>query len=112
MKKAHTSTLLFLVMAMIAFATRAQAETRRAFVVGIERYSDGNIQRLNRSVTDAKDLAVDLEQIGFNRKNITVATDLRTKADFNKKFDTFLKTIQEGDVVLFFFSGHGLGVDT
>jgi len=96
----------------VSFAEGARAETRRAFVIGIERYSDGNLQRLSRSVADAQDLAADLEQVGFDKKNITVATDLRTKADFTKKFDAFLKTVQEGDVVLFFFSGHGLGVDT
>jgi len=95
----------------VSFAEGARAETRRAFVIGIERYSDGNLQRLSRSVADAQDLAADLEQVGFDKKNITVATDLRTKADFTKKFDAFLKTVQEGDVVLFFFSGHGLGVD-
>jgi TPR repeat protein len=85
---------------------------RRAFIVGIERYSDGDVQSLARANTDAKDLGHDLEQVGFDSKNITVATDISTKADFNKKFDAFLKTIKEGDFVFFFFSGHGLGVET
>src|ERR1700733_7733583 len=63
---------------------------RRAFIVGIERYSDGDVQSLARANTDAKDLGHDLEQVGFDAKNITVATDISTKADFNKKFDAFL----------------------
>ncbi|MGA2056159.1 MAG: DUF2610 domain-containing protein [Bradyrhizobium sp.] len=85
---------------------------RRAFIVGIERYSDGDVQSLARANTDAKDLGHDLEQVGFDPKNITVATDVANKADFNKKFDAFLKTVKEGDFVFFFFSGHGLGVET
>jgi hypothetical protein len=105
------AAMLLGLLAAASLAGPAGAETRRALVIGIERYSDGNLQRLNRSVADAQDLAADLEQIGFERKNVTVATDLRTKADFTKKFDAFLKTVEEGDVVLFFFSGHGLGVD-
>jgi uncharacterized protein len=85
---------------------------RRAFIVGIERYSDGDVQSLARANTDAKDLAHDLEQVGFDPKNITVATDIPNKAEFNKKFDAFLKNVKEGDFVLFFFSGHGLGVES
>ena len=54
MKRGHSSILVLLIAGMVAFAASAQAETRRAFVVGLERYSDGNIQRLSRSVTDAK----------------------------------------------------------
>src|SRR4051812_13521962 len=88
----------------------AQAQTRRAFLVGMERYADGNIQRLTRSISDARDLASDLEQVGFDKKNIKVVSDLRNKAEFQKEFDAFLKTVQEGDVVLFFYSGHGFGV--
>ena len=84
---------------------------RRAFVLGVERYSDPQIQRLSRSDADATDIAADLEQVGFDKKNITLATDLRTKADFDKRFATFLATVQEGDFVFFFFSGHGIGVE-
>jgi TPR repeat protein len=85
--------------------------TRRAFVLGVQRYSDPQVQRLSRSDTDASDVAADLEQVGFDKKNITLATDLRTKADFDKRFDTFLATVQEGDFVFFYFSGHGVGIE-
>ncbi len=81
----------------------AQAETRRAFVLGVQRYSDSDIQSLTRSDADAADIAGDLEDLGFDKKNVTLATDLRTKDDFDKKFQAFLKTIQEGDDVVFFF---------
>jgi uncharacterized caspase-like protein len=89
----------------------ASAQTRRAFLVGEQRYSDQDIPSLTRSDNDAGDLAADLEQVGFDKKNITLATELRGKADFDKRFGAFLATVKEGDIVLFFYSGHGLGVE-
>src|SRR3954451_19807722 len=87
------------------------ADTRRAFLVGVQRYSDGNIQQLSRTVGDAKDVAKDLEEIGFDKKNIKVLTDPRSKEAFDKEFNAFLKTVEPGDNVVFFFSGHGFGVE-
>ncbi len=89
----------------------ASAQARRAFLVGEQRYSDQDIPSLTRSDNDANDLASDLEQVGFDKKNITLATELRGKSDFDKRFQAFLATVKEGDVVLFFYSGHGLGVE-
>lgn len=80
-------------------------------MVGIERYSDRDIQTLTRSDTDAGDVAKDLQDVGFDKKDITLATDLRSKEEFDKRFSTFLSTVKEGDIVLFFFSGHGIGVE-
>jgi len=80
-------------------------------VLGVQHYTDRNIQSLTRSDADASDVASDLEQVGFDKKNITLATDLRTKADFDKRFTAFLATVKDGDAVFFFYSGHGLGVD-
>src|ERR1700761_7139224 len=94
--------LLTALMTVIASSCASADEpVRRAFIVGIERYSDGDVQSLSRADTDAKDLGHDLEQIGFDPKNITVATDVASKADFNKKFDAFLKTVKQADLVFF-----------
>jgi TPR repeat protein len=41
-----------------------------------------------------------------------ISGTVSNKADFNMKFDAFLKTVKEGDFVFFFFSGHGLGVES
>lgn len=103
----------FVVFCTIANSSRALADepVRRAFLVGIERYSDGGIQPLIRAVGDARDIAADLEQVGFEKKNITLATDIRSKDDFNKRFDAFLKTVKEGDLVFFYFAGHGIGIE-
>jgi TPR repeat protein len=92
--------------------TPSTGPVRRAFILGVQRYSDRSIQQLSRSDTDAADVAADLEQIGFDKKNITLVTDLHAKADFEKRFSAFLATVNEGDTVFFFFSGHGLGVES
>jgi uncharacterized protein (UPF0335 family) len=92
-------------------SSQAPTETRRAFLVGIQRYSDGYIQRLERATNDAKDLAKDLEEVGFDKKNIKVTVDLRDRDAFEKEFSAFLNTIQPGDDVVFYFSGHGFGVE-
>lgn len=106
-------TLAFMGLGLLALlaATGAQAETRRAFVLGIQRYDDPDIQNLTRADNDAADIAADLQEVGFDKKNITLATDLRTRDEFDKKFQAFLKTIDEGDDVFFFFSGHGTGIE-
>ncbi|MGP8232829.1 MAG: DUF2610 domain-containing protein [Methylovirgula sp.] len=114
MRKARIVTALafmgFGLLALLA-ATGAQAETRRAFVLGVQRYDDPDIQNLSRADNDAADIAADLQEVGFDKKNITLATDLRTRDEFDKKFQAFLKTIDEGDDVFFFFSGHGTGIE-
>jgi uncharacterized protein len=92
-------------------STPTMADTRRAFLVGIQRYSDGFIQPLDRTADDAKDLAKDLENVGFDKKNIKVVTDLKNRDAFDKEFNAFLKTVESGDTVLFFFAGHGFGVE-
>jgi TPR repeat protein len=86
-------------------------ETRRAFIVGVERYADAKIPPLSRAVADANDLAKDLEETGFERKNIKVVTNAKNKDAFDREFSAFLKTVESGDSVVFFFSGHGFGVE-
>jgi len=100
-----------LVFGLCVAASSSQAQTRRAFLVGVQRYSDGYINPLTRAVNDAKDLGKDLEDAGFDKKNIKIVADVRTKDAFDKEFDAFLKTVEAGDTVLFFFSGHGFGVE-
>ena len=66
--RASPSALIFaaaLIASLFWASTPSMAETRRAFLVGIQRYNDGFIQRLNRTVNDAGDLAKDLEEHGL-----------------------------------------------
>ena len=80
-------------------------------MLGVKNYTDHEIQSLQLSDADARDIASDLEQVGFDKKNITIALNLRAKADFDRQFGVFLATIKEGDVVFFYYSGHGVGVE-
>jgi TPR repeat protein len=91
--------------------SQAATPARRAFLVGIQRYSDGYIQRLERAANDARDLGADLVDVGFDKKNVKVVVDLANRDAFEKEFSAFLNTIQAGDDVVFYFSGHGFGVE-
>ena len=102
---------LFFAANILLLVAPASAETRRAFVVGIQRYNDARIQQLTRTVTDAKDLGADLEEVGFDRKNIKIVTAPKNRDSFDKEFNAFLNTVEAGDDVLFFFSGHGFGIE-
>jgi uncharacterized protein len=108
---ARTALAGLVLAGMAALASPTEAQTRRAFLIGNQRYIDGYISQLTRSVNDARDLAKDLEEAGFDKKNIKVVTDIRTKSAFDKEFDAFLKTVERGDTVFFFFSGHGFGIE-
>lgn len=92
-------------------ASPLEAQTRRAFLVGINKYSDINLQKLTRSIADAEDLESELKEVDFDKKNIKRVENIKTKSEFDKEFDAFLKTVSPDDVVFFFFSGHGFGVE-
>ena len=94
-----------------ATSVATTTETRRAFVLGVKNYPDHEIQTLQLPEADAKGIASDLEQIGFDKKNITTALNLRAKADFDRQFGVFLATVKPGDVVFFYYSGHGVGLE-
>src|SRR3954468_2622334 len=102
--------LVFSLIAWSVFGpSPSAAQTRRAFLVGVQHYSDKKVPALERTINDANDLAKDLEEVGFDKKNIKVANDIKTKEGFDKEFNAFLKTVESGDTVVFYFSGHGFG---
>ena len=68
---------------------RAADRDPRAFVVGIQRYSDGYIQRLERAADDARDVARDLGEVGYDKKNVKLLVDLPSREAFEKEFRRF-----------------------
>ncbi|CAF1337520.1 unnamed protein product [Adineta steineri] len=70
-------------------------------VIGINQYPADN--SLHYCINDANDLANTLRSIGFE---ISVGLDCNL-SEFLKKIDTFIKTIERDDLVLFYFAGHG-----
>jgi hypothetical protein len=76
---------------------------RLALVVGNSDYK--TVASLPGSIVDADEVARVLAGLGFDVK---VAKDVRSRGEFFEDyFYPFLDRISEGDVVVFYFSGHG-----
>lgn len=100
---------LLIGIGLVLAASPGEAQTRRAFVVGIKNYRDAGIQQLSLATQDAEGIAYDLKQIGFEDKNVKLFNNPSSKDAFLSEFNKFVETIKEGDVVFFYFSGHGYG---
>lgn len=83
-----------------------QVAARRALVVGIDRYR--YMPTLTNGRSDASAMAAALRGLGF-QVSTSVDTDLQT---LKTEIASFAKTINKGDEVAFFFSGHGFGIDS
>jgi hypothetical protein len=80
---------------------------RIALVVGNSEYKD--FDHLPGSITDADDVTAKLTVLGFK---VTEVTNVKTSADFQTlSLLRFLDTIEEGALVVFYFSGHGFTYD-
>ncbi len=84
--------------AVIAFDAAA---ARRALVVGNDSYQQAT--PLNNARNDAQTIARELQAAGFV---VTRLLDANRDA-MNDALDIFLRKIEKGDEVVFYFSGHG-----
>lgn len=93
---------------MLASSTPASAK-RLAFVVGISSYKkDSGLEQLKAPVNDAAAIKTALDGLKSRFDTVTVLDkDLPNKAAFDTAFKSFTDRIQQGDEVLFYFSGHG-----
>lgn len=98
-RKTTTGAALFLA-GLLALAPAAFA-ARLAMVVGNDNYQ--NASRLRNARNDAQALARELQAAGFK---VTPVLDA-TRDTLNEALDGFLRRIEKGDEVVFFFSGHG-----
>lgn len=100
-------SLLLLSMLSCALPASAQAVKsvtgrRVALVVGNNAYPAGPLQNC---VNDAGEIAMMLrQQLKFDV--VSQAQDVR-ELDFNRLIDTFQKSAQDAEVVLFYYAGHG-----
>ncbi|MBL8327495.1 MAG: caspase family protein, partial [Rubrivivax sp.] len=92
--------LLALAVAAACITLEAQA-ARLALVVGNDNYA--NVTKLRNARNDANAIARELERAGFR---VTKALDA-SRESMNDALDTFLRRVDKGDEVVFFFSGHG-----
>lgn len=93
------------VMAMFFAFGSAQAERRLALVMGNDAYE--NVTKLKKAVNDAKGIGDTLSGLGFE---VTTATNL-SRREMNQALQTFNNSVGDGDVVLFFFAGHGVEIE-
>jgi hypothetical protein len=104
MLKRLSFTLMLTSWLASAGATDGFAE-KRAFLVGTNDYA--NVDALRTAVTDAVEMSKKFQEIGFT---VSLHKDL-TKGEFDGAWTRFLNSIKAGDVVAFYFAGHGVQVD-
>src|SRR5580704_16313832 len=97
--------LVGLLAAALLTATDANAERRVALVVGNSEYAEATTLRNPRN--DASDLAATLKNLGFE---VLLGLDLDQQR-FAALIDQFSRRLDEADVGLFFYAGHGLQLD-
>lgn len=99
---------LAIVGLLLCFAGAADAQTRRALVVGVDRYPAlGERLQLKKAVSDAETMNGVLERLGF-------AVTLARNPTLDEMIDQLARLAEQskpGDVVFVFFSGHGVAID-
>ncbi len=96
---------LMMALAVVAAAllpAGAQAERRVALVVGNSAYKFATT--LRNPGNDANDVAGILKNLGFD---VLLATNL-DQQEFARTIEQFARTLEDADVGLFFYAGHGL----
>jgi S1-C subfamily serine protease len=85
----------------------ALAEKRVALVIGNNQYGKLPADRqLERAVADARTMTVTLEKLGFT---VTRGENL-DRAAMVDRISAFTRQIEEGDIALFFYAGHGVAL--
>lgn len=99
--------MILLVLAVFGASTpHLEAQTKRAFVVGVGEYAE--LSDLQKTIGEAAGYSEVFDQdLGFE---VTRLIDPDTDSFF-EAFDTFVDTIQPKDQVAFVFSGHGWASD-
>jgi hypothetical protein len=94
--------ILGLLLAALLPASIAHAERRVALVVGNSAYANATVLRNPRN--DASDLADALKRLGFE---VLLGLDL-DQTKFAGTIDQFARMLDQADVGMFFYAGHGL----
>lgn len=94
--------MLFGIIAAMLIPATAKAERRVALVIGNSAYKYA--ATLRNPGNDARDVADTLKKVGFD---VLLATDL-DQPGFAQTIEQFARYLDEADVALFFYAGHGL----
>jgi hypothetical protein len=96
--------VLLAAVATLWLVSPALAEKRVALVVGNSAYVQAGT--LPNPMNDASDMAEALKKVGFE---VILGLDL-TKSAFDGKVRDFARALEQADVAVFFYAGHGLQV--
>ncbi len=104
-----------LILAAVVLSTLAAAQQEKrivplpvkgrkvAFVVGNQNYK---LWPLTNPLSDADDMKKGLEAVGFQVDILKNAT----RAQFETELDSFVESLEAGDIVFFYYSGHGIAI--
>ena len=95
----------FLIFA-IAFVTDAQADQRVALVIGNSAYQ--NVPKLSNPVNDARSVAALLRDAGFDVVESRLDLDANS---LKRAMRDFTDMVQDADVAVVYYAGHGIEVD-
>ena len=80
---------------------------RVAIISGVNRYDDSSIRNLRYAVEDTRKIANLLDQAGFETRYLYDASQGRHQDEL----DRVSRRLEPGDLLLFYFSGHGVDVN-
>ncbi len=118
-KNKRALLLIALSFGLLCFASMTGAQTRRAFLVGIDEYSPGKnspspcrkrFSNLSGCINDVEAMAGILEaRFAFKPGNIHVLINKKaTRSNIIAQFEKYLVTeANPGDICVFYYSGHG-----
>src|SRR3954447_402244 len=95
-------SLLFVGLTAALWPMAAGAERRVALVIGNSAYQHATA--LRNPGNDANDVAETLKKVGFE---VQLGTDLDQQG-FARTIEQFARTLEDADVGLFFYAGHGV----
>ncbi|MGH6816055.1 MAG: SUMF1/EgtB/PvdO family nonheme iron enzyme [Hyphomicrobiaceae bacterium] len=90
--------------ALVFGSVAAHAEKRLALVIGIDAYQ--SLPKLQKAVNDARAMAAVLHELGFT----VIAAENPTRREMSRKLADLEARIAAGDMVFFFFAGHGVAL--
>ncbi|MBY4892022.1 caspase family protein [Rhodobacteraceae bacterium N5(2021)] len=89
----------------LLWSATAHAQTRHAFVVGIDTYE--NVGSLEKARNDARAVAGALEEVGFRTQLLIDVDETALLTELTR----FSGQLNPGDEVVFYFAGHGVEIN-
>ncbi|MFT7592423.1 MAG: putative caspase-like protein [bacterium] len=89
-----------------SFSVHSLAIEKRALVIGVGNYGEDSEWSETHGDNDAKAVEASIKTIGFNN-TIKLVNNQASKKSILRHLNTILDSCKKGDIVLFYFAGHG-----